>query len=342
MSDKTLLGFIASACKKITEQFAEEDNDKGVELATTADVQRMIKEAVTPTFIQSLTAEKKEPGMLDCPCHDTFMANGTPITVIARADGKEGATIVWETGSLDVEKNINIFGGCHDDETAVNSSITMTGGQVNNIFGGGFHKSHTVLSEVVVKGGLVIGCVCGGGASSFDHDCGCENGTNWYAGDGKESPCVTDEARVTIYGGEKYHNVYGGGEGISCTKKTSVTIDSVDSSFDYVTAGGSNGYTGEGFVTIIKANDIGCLQSVNRGHVDSSTILVQAGKNIQALYACAETPLDGNTATIDKSITKYKKAAYIVKKALGGNNGVDLDALEESDEKRNIVYMAEY
>lgn len=341
MADKTLLGFIASACKKITEQFEQEDNDRGVELATTADVQRMIKEAVTPTFIQSLSAEKKEPGMLDCPCHDTFMANGTPITITARADGKEGATIVWETGSLDVEKNINIFGGCHDDDTEVNSSITMTGGQINNLFGGGFHKSHTVLAEVVVKGGTVKGCICGGGASSFDHDCGCENGTTWFAGDGKDSPCVTDEARVTVYGGTAAI-VYGGGEGISCTKKTSVVIDSDDSSFDYVSVSGSNGYTGEGSVTIKKVDTVKTVQALNRGHVDSATITVQGGKNILALYACAETPLEGNTATIDKSVVKYKKAAYIVKKLLGGNNGVDLDALDESDEQRNVVYMAEY
>ena len=57
-----------------------------------------------------------------------FFANGNEITIEARADGQEGATIFWAEGTknVNVPNDINVFGGAHKDGTNYeNTKITM-------------------------------------------------------------------------------------------------------------------------------------------------------------------------------------------------------------------------
>ena len=336
----TLFGFVADVSKKIAKQVETEDGVATPVVATTDDVKKMIQDAVTPAFLQSLSSEKKEPSLVDDSDGVTiFMANGTPITIKDRADGKSGATITWDGGSMDVPENAHVFGGCHDDDTPVNGDITMIGGTIKNLFGGGLHKSHTVLAEVKVKGGVSTGTICGGGASSFTKDCKCENAT-WFDGDGKESPCQTDETRITMTGG-KTGILYGGGEGIGCTKKVSMTVNNPEGVYDYVSAGGSNGYTGEVSMYLEDFKKIGVVQGVNRGHVDNIIINIDGGKDIGNVYAGYEVPDPNSTASFDRSVVNVKKSAipaglYCPNVVPGGNNGKDLSECEDEAELKKV------
>ena len=74
-----------------------------------------------------------------------FFANGTPITI---SESGDGTVITWADGSVEVANNTNVFGGYHDDDTAVETSIVMNGGTVNAILGGGLHKSHVTKASV--------------------------------------------------------------------------------------------------------------------------------------------------------------------------------------------------
>ena len=228
---------------------------------------------------------------------EVFFANGTPITIVARTDDEEGALIKWGTDKeVAVGPNAHVFGGGHNHDGIYEStSIVMEGGTVRNLIGGGLHKSHVETANVEFNGGTAVS-VQGGGASSLFHKCGCDNGTTWYAGDPKESPCVVDETNVIISGGKITSLVFGGGEGISCTKVASLAIAGGDMSSAWVTAGGSNGYTGTAVVAVIDGS-IKVLQGVNRGTMDASVIVVMGG-TVDKMYLGGETGDAGVTGTV--------------------------------------------
>lgn len=246
-----------------------------------------------------------------------FFANGTPITISDRTDGQEGSLISWEGGSANVSPATNVFGGSHDNDAAMTTSITMTGGTVNSVFGGGMHKSHVTEARVALESGVVTSQVAGGGASSFDKNCGCENAA-WYNGNAADSPCVVDKTAVSVNGAQVKQLLYGGGEGISCTKAAEVTIEDGTFVGCWVTAGGSNGYTGSAKLTI-KGGTFDVVQGVNRGSVDSIEMSV-SGATIKSFYIGGETP--------DKNVTgTYKTAAasfgdLSIEGLYPGSNGV--------------------
>lgn len=98
---------------------------------------------------------------------EVVFANGTPITIVERTDGEEGALVTWEGGSIEVGPNAHVFGGGHDhDGIYKTTSITMEGGKVRNLIGGGLHKSQVETSEVTLIDGEAVS-VQGGGASSL-------------------------------------------------------------------------------------------------------------------------------------------------------------------------------
>ena len=289
-----------------------------------------VQSAVTETAINSAYSESEEPTTLQTSKGLFFFANGTPITITAREDKNPGATITWDNGSLDVTSDANIFGGRHDDDTKTNTSVTMKSGTVNLICGGGMHKSHTVIAKLTMTGGTVKS-IQGAGCSSFTHDCGCENATPWYAGDPVDSPCITEDATLTLTGGECTALVYGGGEGISYTKKSTVNIGGTFKAY-YVTPGGSNGGTTSANVKVSGNAEIKVLQGINRGTVDTITEVIDGGK-IYKMFAGAEIPFKGSpenpdttnsdaTGTFKKCIVSISKNANIVEFSLGGNSYV--------------------
>ena len=214
-------------------------------------------------------------------------ANGTPITVEERTDGEAGALIKWEGGELAVPANTSVFGGSHDNATKVEStSITVNGGTLYNIFGGGLHKSYVGTARVTVTGGTINGYIHGGGASSY---AGSTCHKPWYDGDKENATTVVDEAIVTIKGGNlsSATDVFGAGEGISYTKKATLTITKeFTGNIRYATAGGSNGYTDDAKV-FANGGKIKVLQAVNRGFIETSEMTVD-GAEVEKAYASSE------------------------------------------------------
>lgn len=229
-----------------------------------------------------------------------FFANGTHVSIEARADGQNGATIFWEDGtkSVNVPSDINVFGGSHRDSSVVeNSKITMNGGTVKNLFGGGLHESNVTKTEVIVNGGTVTGSAVGGGANVLVNSDYCAN-SNLPFGD---SVTRVKDAFVTVNGGT-IGLVYGGGEGNSYTETAAVRING--GTIDYVTAGGSNGYTGNASLKVT-SGQVDLLQSVNRGEMVSADVRVTGG-TVNKLYAGGEegdTSVTGRIAGINLDIT---------------------------------------
>lgn len=192
----------------------------------------------------------------------------------------------------------------------------MNGGQVRNLFGGGLHKSEVGTSNVVVNGGKVVS-VQGGGAASFS---GTTCHRPWYAGNPVDSPNRVNVAKVTIKNiTGKGSIVYGGGEGISYTGVTNVVVSG--GTWDYVIAGGSNGFTGNATLDIT-GGTINTVQSVNRGKMDDARIKI-AGGTITNAYVGGDTSDKGVTGTIgnaDMDIVGGKVTNVSV-----GTNGVTAD-----------------
>lgn len=252
-------------------------------------------------------------GYLTVGSQKCFFANGTHISIKERTDGVQGATIVWlngnETKTVNVPSDINIFGGAHHDTTNYPSTkITMNGGTVKNIFGGGLHQSSVTNSEVIINAGHVTGSITGGGANILaNSDSGSHTGSTFST--------VVTNAEVTVNNGTIY-NVYGGGEGYSTTGTATVNINGGNMS--YVTAGGSNGTTGNANVKITSGK-IELLQSVNRGQVSSADVRVLGG-TINELYVGGETG-DANVTGSIESVSLDITGGSVVNNLYIGKSG---------------------
>lgn len=222
-----------------------------------------------------------------------FFANGNEITIEERTDGTEGATIFWEEGTKNVKVpgDVNVFGGGHDDsETYENTKITMNGGKIKNVFGGGLHESNVGTSQVTINGGTVTGSIVGGGANVLAGSDACADSTR----PAENSLTRVANANVTINNGTA-NLVYGGGEGMSYTGTADTKING--GTFNYVTAGGSNGYTGTANLKVTSGT-IGLMQSVNRGAIEAADMRITGG-TIDKLYVGGENDVNV-TGTISK------------------------------------------
>lgn len=223
------------------------------------------------------------------PAEKVFYANGTAITIEARTDGEAGALIKWDGGEEAVAADTSVFGGSHNsDEVIENASIIMNGGTIKNIIGGGLHKSITKNVTITLNNGTVK-AVQGGGAHHFQMTDDGDYIPSSVAEAKNRDTAVTivDKAIVTINGGTVTSSVFGGGESYSYTGKATVTINSsFTGEIGYVTAGGSNGYTGEGIV-YANGGKINVLQAVNRGFMKTSELTVD-GAEVENAYASAE------------------------------------------------------
>lgn len=246
-----------------------------------------------------------------------FFANGTPITIEARTDGAAGALIKWADGELKVNEYSSVFGGSHGSDTKLDTtSITMNGGTLKNVFGGGLHKSHVGTANITINGGKVTGGVNGGGASSYKktscHRPWVENTVTTMSKD--KATTIVDNAIVTINDGT-FGVVYGGGEGMSYTKKSTLEIN--DGTIDYLVTGGSNGYTDE-VEAEVNGGTISVMQSVNRGEMGSSKTIINGG-SIEDLYVGGETDASV-TGKIDNASVEVR-AGEVTNLNAGYNRG---------------------
>lgn len=250
----------------------------------------------------------------------SFYANGTPITIEARTDGKEGALIKWDGGEQNVAADTSVFAGAHNSSEVVeNASITMNAGTIRNIIGGGEHKSIVKKVTITLNNGTVTGSIVGGGMryGTNTHDDFTEPKKS-EMNSRDDAITIVDEATVTINGGTVEYAVWGGGESYSYTGKSTVTINA--GKFNYVIAGGSNGYTGDASLGIY-GGEIEIVQGVNRGEMDSVSFIVNGGK-INKLYAGGE-PDVGVTGIINDSIDLKIVDGEIATISAGTSGGQD-------------------
>ena len=199
----------------------------------------------------------------------------------------------------------------------------MNGGTVKNIFGGGLHQSSVTNAEVVINGGKVTGSITGGGANIFaNSDSGSHTDSNFET--------VVTNATTTINNGSAY-NVFGGGEGYSTTNNVSLNING--GTLSYVTAGGSNGTTGNANVKIT-SGQIALLQSVNRGQVSSADMRVLGG-TIDKLYVGGETE-DANVTGAIGAVSLDITGGSVVNNLYIGKSGGQLIGTNGNNTKVDV------
>ena len=295
-----------------------------------------------PVMAATVTIPACEVGVpvyvADIGGEEYFFANGTEITVEARTDGQDGALVKWMEG--DVEKSqvlgtiSNIFGGMHDNDTAVDTSITINGGYVNWIHGGGLHRSNTTSSTIVMNGGQV-GHIKGGGADQWiTGTCDCGEG-EWHENDYINAPCQTGTATITINEGiikriqeGKESAVFGGGNGYSNTEDAAIFIYGGDLSEALVIAGGSNGNTTTAMI-YVEGGTVGTVQSVNRGTMEEVSLVVTGG-TVEKLYATGATS-DDITGIITESVSvEISGEAKVESLEAGKNAGALVDTTTDT------------
>lgn len=268
---------------------------------------------------------------------DTFVfANGTEITIKDRSDGKEGASIVYNTkdGSeetIDVSKNTHVFGGRHNDDTLTNTRIIIEGGVIKEVFGGGLHKSHTSVANILLYGGKVS-TLFGAGSNGCTNTCDCEN-VKYTLENVKDSHNITDHSIINIFGGTVSGLLFGGGQDMTYTKSSDMYIGGTDNSnINYITVGGSNGYVSSAKLEVYSnTTNIGTIQGINRGIIDSISIDIKCCKEIKKLFCGGETPFIGSKDNPNSSSDpsgKFKTCLVTINKvhsnigefALGGND----------------------
>lgn len=240
-----------------------------------------------------------------------FFANGAAITVEARTDGQDGALVKWTENGVEKSQVLgdvkgatktNIFGGMHNNDTAVTTSITINGGYVQWIHGGGLHRSNTTTSNIVMNGGQVAQLNGGGADGWVPTACGCSAEDRlWIDGDYENAPCQTGTANITIKDGKIERldgvkgNVFGGGTRYANTEKVNITISGGNLSNTLVTGGGSNGYTEEAIVTIT-GGTVGTVQGIVRGTMKNTGIVVTGG-TVDTVWVGAQEASD-STGTV--------------------------------------------
>lgn len=267
-----------------------------------------------------------------------FFANGAAVTVEARTDGEDGALVKWMEDGVEKSQVLgtvsNIFGGMHNNDTAVDSSITINGGYVNWIHGGGLHRSNTTTSTIVMNGGQV-GHIKGGGADQWiSGTCDCGEGL-WHDGDYENAPCQTGTATIMIEGGTikriqegKEAAVFGGGNGYANTEDASIFISGGDLSTAFVIAGGSHGNTTTAMV-YVDGGTVGSIQAVNRGTMEETTLIV-AGGTVEKLYAAGATSDDITGEITGSAYVEVAGDAQVKSLEAGKNAGVVVDTATDT------------
>ena len=251
-----------------------------------------------------------------------LFANGTSIT-ISEISGNTVAS--WDGGSQIIPLTARIFGGGTIGTSFDSSQITMESGTVRSIYGGGFSTDSAQIatvneSSVVINGGTVSTSLYGGGLlyTTTNKTNVVVNGGTVYSvlGGGSSSATIggvsystgtedhpedsltrVNEANVIVNGGT-IDSLWGGGQGYSYTGNSILTING-NPDINYVTGGGSNGYTGS-ISVFVNGGTISTLQTVNRGTVDNSEVYISGG-TITTLYVGGEDAVDV-TGTVNNAV----------------------------------------
>ena len=198
-------------------------------------------------------------------------ANGHGLTIEQVDDETNKATYfmsgVIKELTFPAGTNTCVIGGCYDNNCH-SSSIVVNSGNIGIVHGGGYGDGDVSEATIVINGGTFRGIY--GGGKPIVANTGHVN----HVG----------SAKIIINNIEGKPDVFGGGYSYANVGSAEVTVNNGD--IAYVTAGGSNGFTGYGRV-IVNGGSVQCVQGVNRGFVGNADLTVNGG-TVAGLYAGVE------------------------------------------------------
>lgn len=275
--------------------------------------------AVVFAGMTNVNAATATPELTTLGTKNILLANGTPITIEEPTTAGMGATVKWEGGEIEVPADVTIIGGYHNDAVnKVSTSITMNGGTVKNIFGGGLHISYVTDANIVMNGGKVTSSIMGGGYEEFVN-CGQSDFNAVTEAQVMSSTTKVENTVITINGGNlDGAMIFGGGGAHAYTETAIIKLNEYEGKISYLVAGGSNGYTGSSEI-IMNNGEVGVVQSVNRGTMDTANIEINGGK-VDTAYVGGETDptVTGTFNEANMVITGGEVANVEV-----GQNGID-------------------
>lgn len=273
---------------------------------------------------------------------NAVFACGVGVRVEA-SDTANKTKITWQdvtgTRGIEVPVTADVFGGGYGKDKVIyyaGSSVTMNSGKVNRVCGGCLSNGTVGDATVVINGGTITNGVNGGGCAYNDATKKSSTNTVGHA----EVVINNTDAEILI--------VYGGGQGYSTVGSAKVTVNG--GAINYLTAGGSNGHTSVGEVTV-NGGTIKVLQGCNRGSMANIKLNINGG-TVNKVYAGGETEDKSVTATYVKSEV-YISGGTITHIYDGTNNGVEdaskvsgtyADGVVSDDEaaKMNLVKEPKY
>lgn len=273
---------------------------------------------------------------------NAVFACGVGVRVEA-SDTANKTKITWQdvtgTRGIEVPVTADVFGGGYGKDKVIyyaGSSVTMNSGKVNRVCGGCLSNGTVGDATVVINGGTITNGVNGGGCAYNDATKKSSTNTVGHA----EVVINNTDAEILI--------VYGGGQGYSTVGSAKVTVNG--GAINYLTAGGSNGHTSVGEVTV-NGGTIKVLQGCNRGSMANIKLNINGG-TVNKVYAGGETEDKGVTATYVKSEV-YISGGTITHIYDGTNDGVEdaskvsgtyVDSVVSDDEaaKLNLVKEPKY
>ena len=252
-------------------------------------------EAATPTTTFA-PSDAQTPGIesytgTDGKTRSALFAKGTPIVIDENSEGT-GLTVTWEGGSYNYayENGGSVFhvygGGFNDGKEYASSSVTVNSGKLAVVYGGGMLNSRVVDAYVEINGGTFSEAVNGGGACGGTAHSSA-TAANYSAARSKSKDTAfnqVENVEIAFNGGQIFQ-LYGGGQGYSYVGNVLLTMNGGKA--DYLTAGGSNGYTDAAAMTVTNGT-VGVMQSVNRGEMRAVTMNVTGG-TVTDFYVGGET-----------------------------------------------------
>lgn len=209
---------------------------------------------------------------------NNLIANGYGI-IIEGIDEEINKVTYFMSGiqkSIEFPVGYNIVGGSMDDNCH-SSSIVMNSGDVHLIIGGSKGDGNVAETNIVINGGKVDS-ILGGGYPGLKTT---------------EKANHVGKATIVINGlDEKIDQVFGGGFAYASVGCSEIIVN--DGAINYLTSGGSNGFTANGNIKV-HGGSVDVLQSVNRGVVGAADITVDGG-NVTSMYAGVE-PDQGEVIT---------------------------------------------
>lgn len=279
---------------------------KGTDYFTEEDITKMVDRVI---------ATKKTAPYYDESLKSVF-ACGTAVRIEANPDDETTTKVSWydheKVESIIIPKTVRVYGGGNGIEYPVYypaTCITMDSGSVQQIIGGNYGDGAVGHATIVMNGGSISeqwNGIAGGGVAFV-------KGTYAYrnlVGSANIIINNTDSIIGTVFGGS--------GSGYAAVGNANITVNGGE--VYYLTAGGSNGVTASGSVTV-NGGRVKVLQGCNRGYMNNITIEVNDG-TIEKMYAGGETEDTNVTATFVRADLKLN-GGTIGTLSVGTSGGVE-------------------